>query len=139
MGRSDVDKVRYAVAAAAAAENLHGGGSAADNAAHHLPATCARVAANGLIPADGARPSAPAALRDATEARVIHSRHEWSCVFREICDVAAKLPPHDTYYDNVPADHADYDIEDIPFPQENTPEQGVSKLLAVWGQGFESP
>ncbi|MBF6185116.1 MULTISPECIES: hypothetical protein [Nocardia] len=36
VGRSDVDKVRYAVAAAAAAENLHGGGSAADTAAHHL-------------------------------------------------------------------------------------------------------
>ncbi|MEV3965139.1 XRE family transcriptional regulator [Nocardia sp. NPDC050193] len=36
VGRSDIDKVRYAVAAAAAAENLHGGGSAADNAAHHL-------------------------------------------------------------------------------------------------------
>jgi transcriptional regulator with XRE-family HTH domain len=36
VGRSDVDKVRFAVAAAAAAENLHGGGSAADNAANHL-------------------------------------------------------------------------------------------------------
>lgn len=36
VGCSDVDKVRYAVAAAAAAENLHGGGSAADTAAHHL-------------------------------------------------------------------------------------------------------
>ncbi|WP_280398750.1 XRE family transcriptional regulator [Nocardia carnea] len=36
VGRSDVDKVRCAVAAAAAAENLHGGGSATDSAAHHL-------------------------------------------------------------------------------------------------------
>lgn len=38
VGRSDVDKVRCAVAAVAAAENLHGGGSAADSAANHLRA-----------------------------------------------------------------------------------------------------
>lgn len=36
VGRSDVDNVRYVVAAAAAAENLHGGGSASDSAANHL-------------------------------------------------------------------------------------------------------
>jgi hypothetical protein len=60
-------------------------------------------------------------------------------LLREICDAAARLPPHDTHYDNVPADPADYDIDDIPFPQENTPEQGVSKLLAVWGSGVRVP
>lgn len=36
VGRSDVEKVQHAVTAAAAAENLHGGGSAADSAATQL-------------------------------------------------------------------------------------------------------
>ncbi|WP_324197306.1 XRE family transcriptional regulator [Nocardia cyriacigeorgica] len=36
VGRSDVDKIQSAVVAAAATENLHGGGSTTDSAANHL-------------------------------------------------------------------------------------------------------
>ncbi len=49
------------------------------------------------------------------------------------------MPPHGTYYDNVPADRANYNTDSLPFPQVNAPEQGVSKLLAVWGSGVRVP
>ncbi|WP_051407547.1 transcriptional regulator [Nocardia sp. CNY236] len=56
VGRSDVDKVRYAVVAAA--ENLHGGGSASDSAANHLRAFARLLGAY-------AAPSTRQALREA--------------------------------------------------------------------------
>lgn len=32
--------------------------------------------------------------------------------------VGRKTAPHDTFYDNLPADHANYGIHDMSFPQE---------------------
>jgi hypothetical protein len=55
------------------------------------------------------------------------------------CGMGSKAAPHDTFYDNIPADHANYDSENMLFPQENPLIRGLVRAWQCGGQGFESP
>lgn len=48
--------------------------------------------------------------------------------------VRTKAAPHDTFYDNLPADHANYNIEDMPFRQEKPLIRGLvsSSVTLRW-------
>jgi hypothetical protein len=46
---------------------------------------------------------------------------------------------HDTFYDNVPISHANYNAENMPFCQENPLISGLVYAWQCGGQGFESP
>lgn len=59
----------------------------------------------------------------------------------QVCNrgVGRKTAPYDTFYDNLGAYHANCGMHDMPFPQEEPPDQGDGMRLAVWGAGVRVP